>query len=194
MKAKYIIILFSILFCNCTNTKEETFLENFPDKEEYESNSNRKPKEITSDDLYFLNRSEAINEFESEIGKNYYYGYKTKTSNDCYLILYGYTYRIDNNYHPFALGFAGKSYLCIYQKGNGIVSKLKISTNDPIQNTYEEKTNIYTIKTVSAILKYDELKNGFFPYRSKDTIVSKYKIENNRFVKINSLRISKLHP
>ena len=185
MKAKYIIILFSILFCNCTDTKEETFLKNFPDKKKYESNINRKPKEITNDDLYFLNKSEAINEFEFESGKKYFYGHKTKISNDFYLISYGIAYHIDNNFHPFALGIAGRSYLCIYQKGNGIVSKLKISTNDPIQKRYKEKAGIYTIETVSTILKYDELKDGFFPYRVKDTIISKYKIENNRFIKIN---------
>lgn len=172
-----------MLLFSCTKKDDDAFLENFIDKEKYKSNS-RQIKEITGDDLYILTKSEAINEFEFQPEKKYFYGYKTKISNDCYLILYGCKYRIDNNFHPFALDIAGKSYLGIYQKGNGIVSKLKISSNDPVQNRYEEKDGIYTIKSVSAILKYDEQKNGYYPYKSKDTITSKYKIENYRFVKI----------
>ena len=76
------------------------------------------------------------------------------------------------------------TYFVIYKKGEGIVSKLKVTTNDPSLSWFEEKEGIYTIKSISAYLKYDELKNGFFPCRKKDTIISKYKIENNRFVEI----------
>lgn len=181
MKKTYIIVILSLLFYNCSDSNEEIFLKNFIDKEKIKSNFNYK-KEISKTDLYILNKSEAINEFGT--GCKYYYGYKTKMSNDCYIIFYSTQYPIDNNYHPFAMGLATKGYLCIYQKGIGVVSKLKISSNDPILSRYSEKKNIYIIKSISSLLKYDEDKNGFYPYIEKDTIISKYKIESNRFVKI----------
>lgn len=182
MKVKYIIIIV-ILFYSCSDSREENFLKNFIDKEKYNPISYGM-KEITREDLYFLNKAEAINEFELETMKKYSYGYKTKISNNSYLLFYGYQYHIDNNFHPFAMGITGKSYIVIYQKGNGIISKLKVGTGDPTLSWFEEKTGIYTIRSISAYLKYDELKDGFFPYREKDTIISKYKIENNRFVEI----------
>lgn len=184
MKAKYIIILITVLFYSCGDSKEEKFLKNFIDKEKYNPTYSSQMKEINNEDLYFLNKAEAINEFELETGKKYYYGYKTKINNDCYLLSYGYQYHIDNNFHPFALGITGKSYVGIYQKGNGIISKLKVATGDPTLSWFKEKAGIYTIKSILAYLKYDEQKNGYFPYREKDTIISKYKIENDRFVKI----------
>lgn len=186
MKNKiYILLVFSILFYNCSNTKEEEFLENFKEVEkiDYSSNIGLK-KQIINDDLYILTKSEAVNEFEFDTDKKYYYGCKTKINDDSYLIFYNCQYHIDNTYHPFALGVANKSYLCIYQKGIGIVSKLKIATDDPNWSKYEEKQNIHIIKSISSMLRYEEQKNGYYPYIAKDTIVSKYKIENNRFVKI----------
>ena len=183
MKAKYIIILIVILFYSCSESREEKFLKNFIDKEKYNPISSGM-KEINNEDLYFLNKAEAINEFKLENGKKYSYGYKTKISNDCYLLSYGYQYHIDNNFHPFALGITGKSYLVIYKKGNGVISKLKVSSGDPVLSWFEEKAGIYTIKSISAYFKYDEIKREFFPFREKDTIISKYKIEDNRFVEI----------
>lgn len=184
MKNKiYILLVFSILFYNCSDTKEEKFLKNFIDKDKVTSNFNHK-KEISNDDLYILNKSEAINEY-IPYDMVYYYGNKEKISEDSYLIVYGCQYHIDNNYHAFApIGLATKSYLCIYQKGVGVVSKLKVVSNDPDWVFYEKKKDTYVIKLIRSFLKYDELKNGYYPYTDKDTIFYKYKIENNRFVKI----------
>lgn len=183
MKTKYLRFIFLILFVNCSDSKEERFLNNFIDKEKINSNFDYK-KEINKEDFYILNKTEALNELDSN--KFFYYGYKTKLDNDCYLIFYSTQYYIDNNFHPFAMGLASKGYLCIYQKGVGIVSKLKISSNDPNLIHFEEKNEIYIIKSLSSYLKYDEGKNGFYPYLEKDTIVSKYKIENKRFVEIKT--------
>jgi len=184
MKEKIIPFVITVLLFSCNNSSEESFLKNFTDKEKYNPTDTKQAKEINSEDLHFLNKAEAINEFELETGKKYYYGYKKAIGNDYYLLYYDYKYHIDNNFHPFALGITGKSYVCVYQKGSGIISKLKVATGDHILSRFEEKDGIYTIKSISAYLKYDEQKNGFYPFLEKDTIISKYKIENNRFVEI----------
>lgn len=183
MKPIPIIILFSLLLYNCSDKKEEIFLENFIDKDKVPSNFNYKG-EINNADLYILNKSEAINE-NIPYDMVYYYGTKEKINEDSYLIEYGCQYHIDNNYHAFAsIGLASKGYLCIYQKGIGVVSKLKIVSNDPDLVIYEKKKDVYIIKLLHSFLKYDEIKNGYYPFIFKDTIFYKYKIENNRFVKI----------
>ena len=184
MKEIIIPFVITVLLFSCNNSSEESFLKNFTDKEKYNPTDTKQAKEINSEDLHFLNKAEAINEFELETGKKYYYGYKKAIGNDYYLLYYYYKYHIDNNFHPFALGITGKSYVCVYQKGSGIISKLKVATGDHILSRFEEKDGIYTIKSISAYLKYDEQKNGFYPFLEKDTIISKYKIENNRFVEI----------
>lgn len=116
MKTKYIILL-SILFYNCSDTKEEEFLKKFKEKEQFNySTSIKLGKEINNNDLYILNKSEALNEFEFDIDKKYHYGYKKQISNDCYLLSYVLGYKLLYN-HPFTMYFGFREYWCLYQKG-----------------------------------------------------------------------------
>lgn len=183
MKKAFIIFLFSILFYNCSNTKEEDFLENFKEVEkiDYSSNIGLK-KQIINDDLYILTKSEAINEFEFDTDKKYYYGCKTKISDDCYLLTYTLGYRLLYN-RPFSLDNGYRVYWCLYQKGIGLVSKIKMSSNDPILSDYKEKNGVYTIKSFISVLKSEDTPENKI-YFVRDSIVTQYKIENNRFVKI----------
>jgi hypothetical protein len=183
MKAKNIIILFSILFCNCTDTKEDEFLKNFNDKDKYEYLTfYQLKKRINKTDLYTLNKSEALNEFVFNNAKKYYYGYKTKLTQDTYLISYGVTY---NPLYgaTFMLIDWYDTYLCIYQNGNGVVSKIKTTSSDPIYSGCREKKGIYTIYSYKSVFKLDNTAE-YTKYFVQDSIITKYKIENNRFVKI----------
>nr|WP_315151774.1 hypothetical protein [uncultured Flavobacterium sp.] len=183
MKAKYIIILFSIFFYNCTDKKEDEFLKNFTDKDKYEYLTIDKfKKQINETDLYTLNKSEAMNESVFNDDKKYYYGYKIKLTQDTYLISYGVTYNPLYS-GTFKLIDWSDTYLCIYQNGNGVVSKIKTTSSDPIYSGCNEKNGIYTIKSYVSVFKLDDTA-GYTKYFVQDSIVTNYKIENNLFVKI----------
>lgn len=185
MKAKYIIIFFSILFYNCNDSKEEQFLNNFKEEHEYRKDVVQgRTKKISNDDLYILNKTEAINEFEFDKDKSYSYGYKSKISKDSYLLTYNMSYKLYYN-HPFTLDFGHREYWCIYQKGVGVVSKIKFSSNDPISIYPEKKNGFFTTTSYILVYRYKETKEGGnLIYHERDSLISKYKIENNRFVEI----------
>ncbi|MEO8253695.1 MAG: hypothetical protein ABI554_04850 [Flavobacterium sp.] len=186
MKLKYIIILFPISFLNCSDSKEEHFLNNFKVESEYRNDLlHGKTKAINDTDLYILNKTEAINEFEFDIDKSYSYGYKTKINNDCYLLSYNLSYKLKYN-QPFTMDYGRREYWCIYQKGIGIVSKIKYSANDPIEISHEYKNGVLTTISNIIVYRYKETKEGnniISP--EKNSLISKYAIKNNRFVKLN---------
>ncbi|WP_264566394.1 hypothetical protein [Flavobacterium sp. N3904] len=183
MKTKYLIILFSMLFFNCNDTKEDEFLKHFTYKNKYENLSiDQLKKQINETDLFTLNKSEAMNEFVFNDDKKYYYGYKSKLTQDTYLISYGVTY---NPLYTgtFRLINWSDTYLCIYQNGNGVVSKIKTASSDPLLSGCKEKNGIYTITSFNSVFKIDD-SVGYRKYFRTDSIIAKYKIENNRFVEI----------
>lgn len=185
MKIKYTVILLSILFYNCGDSKEERFLDNFKKESEYRKDVLKgHTKTIIDEDLYILNKTEAINEFEFDTDKSYSYGYKAKINNDSYLLTYHLYYKLLYN-HPFSINYGRREYWCIYQKGVGIVSKIKFSANDPIEIYPEYKNGILTTISSIMVYRYQETKEGSnLIYPEKDTLLSKYKIEKNKFIKI----------
>lgn len=186
MKLKYFGVLLFMLFFNCSDCKdEEKFLNNFKEENEYRKDILQgRTKEISDEDLYILNKTEAVNEFEFDIDKSYSYGYKKKIKNDSYLLNYNLSYRLRYN-QPFTMDYGRREYWCIYQKGLGVVSKIKFSADDPIFIYHEYKNGILTTTSKIMVYKYKETKEGGnLIYPQADSLVSKYKIENNRFVKI----------
>ncbi len=186
MKVKYIIILIVIFFCSCKESKEDKILNNFKEEQEYRKDVVQgRTKKISNDDLYILNKTEAINEFEFDKDKSYSYGYKSKINEDSYLLTYNMSYKLQYN-HPFTLDFGYREYWCIYQKGIGVVSKIKFSSNDPISIYPEKKNGVITTTSFILVYRYKETKEGGnLIYPERDSLISKYKIENNRFVEIN---------
>lgn len=184
MKTKYIIIsLFAFLFYNCNINNEDDFLKNFKSQDKYEYLAiEQAKKEINNSDLFVLNKSEALNEFVFNYDKSYYYGYKVQLTQDTYLVSYGVRY-IPKYGSTFKLINWLDSYLCIYENKKGVVSKIKTTSSDPIMSECQEKDGIYTIKSFIKVYKSDDTPENK-KYFVKDSIVTKYKIENNRFVKI----------
>jgi len=179
---KISLILYTILvLCSCKDTKEEQFLNNFKDTLQVHYTSYIKnQREIKNEDLQFLNKTDAINEFVYNKDKKYYYGYKTKISDDHYLLSYYVTY------FPFyrptnRLINWEDSYLCVFEKRNGVVSKIRISSSDPILSGFRENEGVYSVNTYMRQFKYTEEGK---PHFYRDSIITKYKIENNRFVEI----------
>ncbi|WP_026715328.1 hypothetical protein [Flavobacterium daejeonense] len=180
MKIKYLVLFIFFGFYSCNESKDELFLKKFLDKKDF-SNQNGYNKVIDDDDLQILNRTDAINEFVFNTDKKNLFGYKTKLKNNFYLIsymtkyvpLYKPTFKILNWFDI---------YLCIYEKNEGVVSKIKLMSSDPILSGFEEINGVYTITSYKIKSEYDDLKKRI--YYSQDSIVSKYTIENNRFVKI----------
>lgn len=186
MKLKYFSVLLLMLFINCNHySGEENFLNNFKEEDEYRKDILQgRIKEISDEDLYILNKTEAVNEFEFDTDKSYSYGFKKKMKNDSYLLSYNLSYRLLYN-QPFAIDYGRREYWCIYQKGKGVLSKIKFSANDPILIYPEYRNGVLTITSKILIYKYKETKEGgnlICP--QTDSLVSKYKIENNRFLKI----------
>lgn len=182
MKTKNIIILIVLSFLSCESSKEDKFLENF----KYNDCNkillfNQLKEQINEKDLQSLNKSEAINEFVFNTNKKYYYGYKTKLSEKLYLISYGIKYLPRNNPNFYLTNWYD-TYLCIYQKGIGVVSKIKMSSDEPILSRCKEDKGIYTIKSYMYVYKVEDT-NENKSYFIKDSITTKYKIENNQFVK-----------
>lgn len=178
----------SLLLCvllalySCKDAKEDQFLNNFKDTIQVHYTSYIKnQREIKNEGLHILNKTDAINEFVYNKRKKYYYGYKTKISDDHYLLSYYVTY-FPAYKHTNRLVNWEDSYLCVFEKKNGVVSKIKIASSDPILAGCKEKEGIYTVYSYMSQFKYTEEDDQ--PYFYRDSIISKYKIENNRFVEI----------
>nr|WP_315159438.1 hypothetical protein [uncultured Flavobacterium sp.] len=183
MKTIYTTILIAFLFYSCEDNKEDKFLKNFKNKDKYEYLTvDKLQKQINEIDLFTLNNSEAVNEFVFNDDKKYYYGYKIKLTQDTYLISYGVTYNPRYS-GTFKLIHWFDTYLCLYQNGSGVVSKIKTTSSDPIYSGCFEKNGIYTIKSYISIFKLDDTA-GYTKYFVHDSITTSYKIESNRFVKI----------
>ena len=176
------ILYILLALYSCKDTKEDQFLNNFKDTIQVHYTSYIKnQREIKNEDLHILNKTDAINEFVYNKNKKYYYGYKTKISDDHYLLSYYVTYF--PFYRPVnRLTNWEDSYLCVFEKRNGVVSKIKITSSDPILSGFKEKHGVYTVNSYKNQLKYKEDEDQ--PYFYFDSIISKYKIENNRFVEI----------
>lgn len=184
MKLKYLSLIFIILFYNCTDSNEEQFLNNFKEEKEYRKDVVQgRTKQISSNDLYILSKTEAINEFEFDREKIYFYGYKSKLNSDSYLLTYNVYYVIPGG-EAGSFGGGGREYLCIYQKGIGIVSKIKIFSKGSIYIYPEVKNGIYSTISNTIVYKFKETKEGNLIYQEQKELISKYKIENNRFVKL----------
>jgi hypothetical protein len=184
MKSKYFSFIFIMLFFNCSNTKEDKILNNFKEEKEYRKDVVQgNTKKMNDEDLYILNKTEAINEFEFNKNKRYSYGYKSKINKDSYLLSYSMFY--DLSYEQSSiLGSCWREYWCIYQIGVGVVSKIKFASNDPILTLPEKKNGVITTISYRPVYVNKETKDGNLIYQGRETIISKYKIENNRFVEI----------
>jgi hypothetical protein len=180
MKIKYLVLFILIGLYSCKESKEDLFLKNFLDKKDF-GNQNGYNKVINDNDLQILNRTDAINEFVFNTGKKNLFGYKVKLKDDFYLISYMTKYF--PLYKPtFKLWNWFDIYLCIYEKNEGVVSKIKLMSSDPILSGFKEINGVYAITSYKSISVYDESKDRIY-YR-QDSIVTKFKIENNRFVKM----------
>lgn len=159
-------------------------MKNFTDKKHYEYlKAKQLTNQINEADLYIVNKSEAKNEFIFNSEKKYFYGYKIKLNEDTYLISYGVKYTPLYT-GTFKLIHWTDTYLCIYQRGKGIISKLKTTSSDPIMSGCKEENGIYTIKSFMSVYKVeDTLENK--SYFATDSIVKKYTIKGNLFEEIN---------
>jgi len=181
---KYFIVILILFFSSCHKTEEDKFLNSFKDEKEY-----RKivlaglTEKISEEHLDILNKTDAINEFEFNKNKRYIYGYKSKLNNNTYLL--SYTLFYDLPYEVPSIIVAGqKEYWCIYQIGTGVISKIKFFANYPIPSYPEKKNGIITIVSKRPVYIYKETVSGNLIREERETNISKYKIENNRFVEI----------
>lgn len=158
--------------------KRGSFLKNFLDNKEF-CNPNGYKKVINDDDLQILNKTDAINEFVFNTDKKNLFGYKVKHKDDFYLISYMTKYT--PFYKPaFKIWNWYDIYLCIYEKNKGVISKIKIISSEPIRSKFKENKGYYTITSYKLKSEFNELTKRI-DY-SQDSIVTKFKIENNRFV------------
>lgn len=102
---------------------------------------------------------------------------------DTYLISYGVKYTPLYT-GTFKLIHWTDTYLCIYQNGKGVVSKLKTTSSDPIMSGCKEENGIYTIKYFISVYKVEDTAESKF-YFVRDSIIKKYTIKDNQFEEIN---------
>ncbi|MES2487016.1 MAG: hypothetical protein V4581_13860 [Bacteroidota bacterium] len=139
-------------------------------------------KQISPRDVNILLATNEVNQSLSNIDHTYYYGFYKQLDDKHYLISYQdkYTpaYRFTNN----LIGW-NDIYYCIYNRNtNAVVSKLKVQSTDPVSSYFEEKDDIYTIK--SRYFKFVPVEAPCSIKIQNDSAISKYRIENNRFVQL----------
>ena len=170
-----------VLFLSCDKTNN-VFLDKFKNTNDILNPKGSYSELITNEDLVIFQAGLIVNDFVVNTNQKYYYGFKKKLDSNHYLITYCVKYT--PLYKPtYQLFNWHDDILCVYDMRNDrIVSKLKIRTSDPVLSKTHVKENIYFVKSLYRRYKYSELDDrAFF---EADSLLNKYKIENNEFVEV----------
>ncbi len=177
-----ILIFFSIIFFSC-NTINKDFLIQFKKVNSVEELNSFSDKKIPNVNLNILEKTNEVNSFVFNINTEYYFGNQYKLNDDFIILSYKKIYR--PIYKPvFNMINWNDVFLCIYSlKKNEVVSKLKISSSDPMYSKYKYSSETFNIKSFYFSYRYNEENNSSIFV--SDSIEERYKVVENRFVKID---------
>lgn len=172
-------LLLSVLLLSSCSSGNQNFISKFKKIEILDSLGFFSEETILNEDLDILEKTNEVNGFVFNSKVKNYYGSSFKLNKDHFILSYKKTY--SPMYNPSFSMFKGKDvFLCIYNiRKNEVVSKLKISSSDPIFSNFKYSSEVFSIKSYYRNYKYDEIKNrGSFEI---DTIENKFIIKNNKF-------------
>lgn len=173
-----------VLLLSC-QSEGAPFLDHFAEKGSVKE-ENLYAKEISADDLQLLTSTNEVNEPIFNVGHKYYYGYKAKLDEDHYLVSFRNTYQPTYRFTHVLYNWAD-IYLCIYNKAeNRVVSKLRISSSDPVLSFCKEEGREYIITSYYTKFDCADPDCHTIKMSAKNTDVSRYTITRNRFKKITN--------
>jgi len=145
-------------------------------------------RKIKGTDLDKLMVKNEVNEFQFKKHLKYYYENKEKLDSRHYLLSYSQSYRPVAGIKNMLLNWKDVFH-CIYDiEADKVVSKLRVSSSDPIITFCKEDNGIYDLKSYYMSFRFTEESRDKASeiIMTKDTIREKYKIIKNRFVLIKS--------
>lgn len=176
---KFEIILLIVLVGACSKPKTD-FLNDFVASE---TDKTIYLKSIPKEGLDILMATNEVNASDFNSEHKYFFGFKKKLNDEHFLISYLDTYIPQYRFTNKLIGWEDEFY-CIYNiNRNQVVSKLKVSSSDPVLSSFTKQGNYFVVK--SAFFK-------FIPKESecnhieieRDSSSISYQIQNNRFVAI----------
>jgi len=181
------VLLFLIIICACSKPKNN-FLNDF-----VESETDKKIylKSIPKEGLDILMATNEINPSNLNTEHKYFFGFKKKLNENHYLISYLDKYRPQYQFTNLLIGWSDEFY-CIYNiDKNQVISKLKVSSSDPIFSNFKKQGDNYIVnsKFFKFIPKESEC-NDIVIQRDSTSIT--YQIRNNKFVEIESSKRNSL--
>lgn len=178
-KLKLLILVFLCIACS---KQENDFLNKFVNSE---TDKNLYKKTISATDIDILMATNEINPSNFNAEHKYYYGFKEKLDNENFLISYIDTYIPHYRFTNKLIGWEDEFY-CIYNaKKNQVVSKLKVSSSDPVLSYFKKTGNQYIVK--SSFFKFIPKESDCnYIVIQRDSSSIEYEIQNNKFVEITN--------
>ncbi|AWA31086.1 hypothetical protein HYN48_13870 [Flavobacterium magnum] len=173
-------LLILVLISTACSKQECDFLNKF---ENSETGKTLYTKPISATNIDILMATNEINPSNFNAEHKYFYGFRKKLDNEHFLISYSDTYSPHYRFTNKLVGWEDIFY-CIYNtEQKQVVSKLKVSSSDPVLSYFKKIGNRYIIKSsfFKFIPKESECNNIVI---QRDSTSIEYKIQNNKFVEI----------